>query len=93
MTSVPSLCHFIGFIGLVMKVPAFTLYTLHPTPRLCRLIALYLHRNLIGTSSEPDRNLIGTSPKGYRRNTEATPKDHRGIYKGYITFRTARQGA
>ena len=63
-----------------MKVPAFTLYTLHPT--LKRGFAALLPSVSIVTWSEPDRNLIGTSPKELRR-----------ISEGYITFRTARQGA
>ena len=62
-----------------MKVPAFTLYTLHPTPRLCRLIALCLHRDFIGTSSEPHRNLAEGIPKEYRSNSEGSPKEKRSV--------------
>ena len=36
------------------------------SPFVCHLLATYLHRNLIGTSSEPHWNLIGTSPNDER---------------------------
>ena len=36
------------------------------SPFVCHLLATYLHRNLIGISSEPHRNLIGTSPNDER---------------------------
>ena len=36
------------------------------SPFVCHLLATYLHRNLIGTSSESHRNLIGISPNDER---------------------------
>ena len=36
------------------------------SPFVCHLLATYLHRNLIGISSEPHRNLIGIPPKSRR---------------------------
>ena len=36
------------------------------SPFVCHLLATYLHRNLIGISSEPHRNLIGVSPNDER---------------------------
>ena len=63
--------------GVVRRVsPAFTLYTLHLTPKhtpytllpTCPLSPLEPHWNLIGTSLESDWNL-----------TKRAPRDHRGI--------------
>ena len=39
----------------------------HRLPIVCPLPATYFHRNLIGTSLEPDWNLIGTSSEPHRR--------------------------
>ena len=36
------------------------------SPFVCHLLATYLHRNLIGISSEPHRNLIGISSESRR---------------------------
>ena len=36
------------------------------SPFVCHLLATYLHRNLIGISSEPHRNLTGTSSESHR---------------------------
>ena len=84
MTSVLSLCHFIGFIGLVIRtfitigfrakrwrsLPLhFTPYTLH------RGFAALLPPVSIGTSLEPDWNLIGTSSEPHRRDIERIPRD------------------
>ena len=45
-------------------------------PPICHLFATYLHRNLIGTSSESHRNLIGTSPSDERIFKQLSPKYH-----------------
>ena len=46
-------------------------------PPYCPLIATYLHRNLIGISSEPDRNLTEGQPRDDREKTERSPKEKR----------------
>ena len=45
-------------------------------PPTCHLLATYLHRNLIGISSESHRNLIGTSPNDERIFKQLSPKYH-----------------
>ena len=85
-------------LGVVAELPSRHLFCfcqwsgkypvpLHLTPYTllltCHLPATYLHRKLIGTSSEPDRNLIGTSPKDYREILKGYIGDILGIYKGF----------
>ena len=48
-------------------------------PVVSPLPATYLHRNLIGTSSEPHWNLIGTSPYLCRKIPERT-MTHRPMF-------------
>ena len=44
------------------------------SPFVCHLLATYLHRNLIGISSEPHWNLIGTSPNDERVIKQLLPR-------------------
>ena len=46
------------------------------SPFVCHLHATYLHRNLIGISSESHRNLIGISPNDEHIIKQLSPKYH-----------------
>ena len=56
------------------NLPLFSSPNPLSSPFVCHLFATYLHRNLIGTSSESHRNLIGTSPNDERIIKQLLPR-------------------
>ena len=52
-------------------------------PFISPLPATYLHRNLIGTSSEPHRDFIGTSLELRRIFAVRSPRERRHIADAY----------